>query len=149
MSKRNRVPGPFFRNMPSVVRTSLPRFVFIATAAVALLILGGGSYVLSRATPTPAKTTPKPLVQPTTASPQAQAAVLGDTTDQSSSSTPAPGANTPASASSASSATTSGASSPASQPSPASASVSTTPQQTDVTARTPVGSLLLNLPLGI
>jgi hypothetical protein len=150
MSKRKRVPGPFFRNMPSVIRTSLPRFVFIAATACALLVIGGGSYVISHVTPKPRQSTQKPPVGSPATEPAAQAEVLGDATAGDST------AESPAAAPVADiTPTPSGTTSPTTNnPTPQAATntkvqASTTPKKTEVHVDTPVGSLLLNLPIGI
>jgi|GEM_PF-3181994 len=94
MSKRARVPAPFRRLQPSVIRGLGPRLFLVASAATALLLIGGSSYVLSHVTG------PGPTAQPQTKLTQPapeDAKVLGATTTTSDSDTG--GATSPASSS--------------------------------------------------
>lgn len=150
MSKRNSVPGPFFRSLPSTIRTSLPRLVLIATAAGALVVIGGSSYVISRATSTPPEHTLKPHTRPSTATPATQAEVLGDSTSSTSQKTDTSASTPTATATSQASTPPNPPSSPTpAAPSSTRVNVSTRPKKTEVHVDTPVGSLVLNLPLGL
>jgi len=82
MSKRVRVPAPFGRLQPSVIRTFGPRLLlFVSGCAILLLVVSGGSYVLSHVGSKPATTpqTKAPTKLPDTTAPDAQ--VLGTATD--------------------------------------------------------------------
>lgn len=79
MSKRKRVPTPFQRILPSVIRTFGPRLVLIVGGVVALFVFFGGSYLLSRASTPPVPPKHKVVMKLTTQAP-ADAQVLGAST---------------------------------------------------------------------
>jgi hypothetical protein len=60
MSRRVRVPAPFQRLLPSVIRNIGPRLVIAAAGCALLLLVGGGTYLshLVQTPPTPQPATP-------------------------------------------------------------------------------------------
>ena len=59
MSRRRRIPSPFPRVHPGVIRVFGPRLVLLAGGFAALLfVVGAGTYVLSRDTPAPKPVAP-------------------------------------------------------------------------------------------
>jgi len=107
MSQRIKVPAPFGRFHPKVIRSPKPWIIIFAGGVAALfLVVGGGSYVISRVNPKPA--TPHPTSSSTaelssqnlSTEPTLQAAAVPQTASDSQpatvSSTPAVAATSPA-----------------------------------------------------
>lgn len=155
MSKRGlKAPAPFFKTLPSVIRSVGPRLVIAAAACAVLLLCTGGTYLLSHQTPAPTTKAPsKPMHNVSNDSTEAE--VLDASTAQTASN-PAPQTTSNPQPAAATSATSDQADTPVPQPSsdtaqvPAQApvAVSTSSKQTNVHVQVPVvGGLSLNFPL--
>lgn len=171
MTKRKRIPAPFERILPSIIRTRGPRLVFVGVGAAALLVFfAGGSYVLSHISTPPKASTSQASVTKMTEQAPPDAQVLGTaTTNSAAGNQPAatqksteaqagsprsqqvlqssPANVTPTANTTTSHAVYSKNQSAGNHSEPGSSSSTKTTASVDVHADTPLGSLSLNLPL--
>jgi len=80
MSRRPRVPAPFQKILPSIIRGAGPRLFVVVAGCAALLLIGGSSYLISHSVPSPAPTTKQKVPLATDNGVPAQAQVLGTET---------------------------------------------------------------------
>ncbi|MEJ0073471.1 MAG: hypothetical protein WDN27_05335 [Candidatus Saccharibacteria bacterium] len=79
MSKRSRIPAPFQKLLPSIIRGAGPRLL-VTMAACALLLIGGGTYLVSHiAESQPAAPKPQQPINQVSNVPET-GKVLGDNT---------------------------------------------------------------------